>query len=45
MLERAKSKRQLTIEEDKIIKRFKADLDDTERFIKKEIESLERKMK
>ena len=44
MLEHARTKRQLTAEEDKIIKHFKEDLEDTERFIKKEIEGLEKEV-
>ena len=45
MLEKAKSKRQLTEEEEKIIKQLKRDLDDAEKFVKKEIEDIEKEMK
>ncbi len=45
MLERARTKRQLTVEEDKIIKHFKEDLEDTEKFIRREIQSLEKEVK
>jgi len=44
MLEGARGKRQLTEEEEKIIKQLQKDLDDAERFIKKEIEDIEREM-
>ncbi|MFH0712340.1 MAG: hypothetical protein V2A55_00555 [Candidatus Jorgensenbacteria bacterium] len=45
MLEKIKTKRQLTEEEEKIIKRLKKDLDDAERFVKKEIEDIEKVVK
>ena len=45
MLEHTRSKRQLTEEEDKIIKQLKKDLDDTEKFVKKEIKDIEREVK
>ena len=40
MLEKAKSKRQLTEEEEKIIKQLKKDLDDAEKFVRKEIKDI-----
>lgn len=42
MLEKAKTKRQLTDEEEKIIKQLRRDLDDGEKFIRKEIEDVEK---
>lgn len=45
MLEKAQNKRQLTEEENHIIKQFKKDLDDTEKFIRKEIEDIEKEVK
>lgn len=44
MLEHAKSKRKLTDEEDRIIKRFRDNLSDAEKVIKKEIRDVEREM-
>lgn len=41
-LERAKTKRELTAEEEKIIRRFKKDLDAAERFVGKEIKDIEK---
>ena len=40
MLEKAKSKRQLTEEEEKIIKQLKKDLDDAEKFVRKGIKDI-----
>jgi len=40
LLERAKSRRQLTEEEEKIVRRLRKDLDDAERFIRKEIKDI-----
>ena len=40
-LEKTRTKRQLTEEEEKIVKRFKKDLDDAEEFVKKEIKDIE----
>lgn len=45
MLEKTKTKRQLTEEEEKIINRLKKDLDDTEKFVRKEIEDIEKEVK
>lgn len=45
MLEKAKSRRQLTEEEEKIIKQLKKDLDDAEKFVRKEIEDIEKEIK
>jgi hypothetical protein len=39
MLEHTRTKRQLTAEEEKIIRHFREDLEDTEKFIKKELEN------
>jgi len=44
MLEKAKTKRQLTEEEEKIIKQLKKDLDDAEKFVRKEIEDIEKEV-
>lgn len=41
LLEKVKSKRELTEEEIKIIKQLKKDLDDAEKFVRKEIEDIE----
>jgi len=43
MLEKTRNKRQLTEEEDKILKQLMKDLDDTERFVRKEIEDINQK--
>lgn len=45
MLERTKSRRELTKEEDKILKRLKNNLDSIERTISEEIEEIENKIK
>jgi len=45
MLEKTRTKRQLTEEEEKILKQLKNHLDDTEKFIRKEIESIEKEVK
>ena len=45
MLEKTHTKRQLTEEEDKILKQLKNHLDDAERFIKKEVENIEKEIK
>jgi hypothetical protein len=45
ILEKTKTKRELTEEEEKIIKQLKQDLDDAERYVKKEIEDVEREVK
>ena len=42
MLEKAHTKRQLTEEEEKILKKLKSHLDDTEKFIRNEIEDIGR---
>ena len=42
MLEKTKTKRQLTEEEEKIIKQLKKDLDNAEKLVKKEIEDIEK---
>ncbi len=44
MLEKAGTKRQLTGEEEKIIKRLKKDLDEAEKFVRKEIEDIEKEV-
>jgi hypothetical protein len=44
MLEKTKSKRELTEEEEKIIKQFRKYLDDTEKFVRKEIEDVEKEI-
>ncbi|MBI2046243.1 MAG: hypothetical protein HYT28_02390 [Parcubacteria group bacterium] len=45
MLEKAQTKRRLTEEEEKIIKQLKKDLDDAEKFVRKEIEDIEKEVK
>ena len=45
MLEKTKTKRQLTEEEEKIIKQLKKDLNNAEKFVKKEIEDIEKEVK
>lgn len=40
LLEKTRTKRQLTEEEEKIIKQLRKNLDDTEKFVRKEIEEL-----
>jgi len=45
MLKKAKSERDLTAEEEKIVKRLKKNLDTAEDFIQKEIESVEKEVK
>ena len=45
MLEKTSTKRELTEEEDKILKQFKGHLDDAEKFIRKEIEDIEKEVK
>lgn len=45
MLEKTSTKRELTLEEDKILKKLKNHLDDTEKFIRKEIENIEKEVK
>jgi hypothetical protein len=45
LLEKTRTKRQLTEEEEKIIKQLKKDLDDAEKFVRKEIEDIEREVK
>jgi len=45
ILEKIKTKRQLTEEEEKIIKQLKRDLDDAEKFVRKEIEDIEKEVK
>jgi hypothetical protein len=44
MLEKIRVKRQLTKEEEKIVKRFKRDLDDAEKVVRKEIEDIEKEV-
>lgn len=44
MLEKTRTKRQLTEEEEKIIKQLEKDLDDAEKFVKKEIKDIETTM-
>lgn len=45
MLEKTKTKRQLTEEEEKIVKQLSKNLDDTEKFVEKEIEDIEKTVK
>ncbi len=45
MLEKTKTKRELTEEEEKIIKQLKEDLDDAERFVRKEIKDVVKEVK
>ena len=45
LLEKTRSRRQLTEEEEKIVKQFKKDLDTAEKFVKKEIEDIEKEVK
>ena len=45
MLEKTRNKRELTEEEEKIIKQLKRDLDDAEKFVGKEIEDVEKTVK
>jgi len=45
MLEKTRTKRELTEEEEKIIKQLKKDLDDAEKFVRKEIEEIEKEVK
>lgn len=45
LLEKTRTKRQLTEEEEKIIKQLRKDLDDAEKFVKKEIEDIEKEIK
>lgn len=45
LLEKTRTKRQLTKEEEKIIKQLSKDLDDAERFVRKEIEDIEKAVK
>ena len=45
LLEKTRTKRQLTEEEERIIKQLKKDLDDAEKFVRKEIQDIEKVMK
>ncbi len=45
LLDKTKSKRKLTKEEEKVIKHLKKDLNDAEKFIKKEIKDIEKEIK
>lgn len=45
LLEKTRGRRQLTEEEDKIVKQLKKDLDAAEKFVKKEIEDIEKEVK
>lgn len=45
LLEKTKTKRQLTEEEEKVIKQLRKDLDDAEKFVRKEIEDIEKAVK
>ncbi len=45
MLEKTRTRRQLTEEEEKIIKQLKKDLDNAERLVQKEIEDIEKEIK
>ncbi len=45
LLEKTRGRRQLTEEEDKIVKQLKKDLDTAEKFVKKEIEDIEKEVK
>lgn len=45
MLEKTRTRRQLTEEEEKIIKQLKKDLDNAERLVRKEIEDIEKEIK
>ena len=44
MLKKAQTQRQLTEEEEKIIKQLRKDLDDAEKFVRKEIEDIEKEV-
>jgi len=44
ILKKTRTKRQLTEEEEKIIKQLKKDLDDAEKFVRKEIEDIEKEV-
>jgi hypothetical protein len=45
LLEKTRTKRQLTEEEEEIIKQLRKDLDDAEKFVRKEIEDIEEEVK
>lgn len=45
LLEKTKTKRELTEEEEKIIKQLRKDLDDAEKFVRKEIEDIEKEIR
>lgn len=45
LLEKTRTKRQLTEEEEKIIKQLRKDLDDAEKFVRKEIEDIEKEIR
>ncbi len=45
MLEKARTKRQLTEDEDKILKQLKKDLDNAERLVRKEIDDIKKEIK
>lgn len=45
MLEKTKTKRQLTEEEEKVIKQFGKYLDDAEKLVRKEVEDIEKEIK
>jgi len=45
MLEKTRTKRRLTEEEEKVIKQLKKDLDNAEKFVRKEIEDIEKEVK
>ncbi len=44
-IEKTRTKRQLTEEEEKIVKQLRKDLDDAEKFVRKEIEDIEKEVK
>ena len=44
MLEKTRTKRELTDEEEKVIKQFKSHLYGAEKFVKKEIEDIEKEV-
>ena len=45
LLEKTKTKRQLTEEEEKIIKQLRKDLDNAEKFVSKEIKDIEKEIR
>jgi hypothetical protein len=45
ILEKTRTKRQLTEEEERVVKQLKKDLDDAEKFVRKEIEDIKKEAK